>query len=260
MTAPRLRAALVALLIPAGLYAGLCLLMFLTQRSQIYFPVSASAAQGAHSMSFETAGATLRVWEVDRPGPAAVVYFGGNAEDVGASMGPYAEQLPGHSLYFVNYRGYAGSTGEPSEKALVGDAIALYDLLRSRHSDVSVVGRSLGSGVAVQLASARHVERLVLVTPFDNLANVAQAHFPWLPVRLLMLDRYDSAGHAPAIEEPTLVVIAERDEIIPRARTDALVDAFNDRPQVRVLKGARHNDLDLDPDYLREVGAFLAAR
>ena len=258
MTAPRLRATLVALLIPAGLYAGLCLLLFITQRSQVYFPVGESAIQGAASMSVETEGATLKVWTVERPGSTALIYFGGNAEDVGASIGAFAERLPGHSLYFVNYRGYAGSTGEPSETALVGDAITLFDRLQARHPKISVLGRSLGSGVAVQLASARAVDRLVLVTPFDSLVNVAGAHFPWLPVRLLMLDRYDSAARISAVRAPTLVVVAEADEIVPRARTDALIDAFTVRPRVLVLEGAGHNDLDLDPSYLREVAGFLA--
>ena len=257
MTAPRLRATLIALLIPAGLYAGLCLLLFFTQRSQVYFPVGESAVQGVASKSFETEGATLKVWMVERPGPAALIYFGGNAEDVGASIGAFAERLPGHSLYFVNYRGYAGSTGEPSESALVGDAIALYDRLQARHPKVSVLGRSLGSGVAVQLAGSRTVDRLVLVTPFDSLVNVARAHFPWLPVRLLMLDRYESAVRAPDVTAEALVVIAGEDEVIPRARSEALVDAFRTRPRVVVLEGGRHNDIDLDPRYLDEVVAFF---
>jgi pimeloyl-ACP methyl ester carboxylesterase len=255
-----LRATLVALLIPAGLYAGLCLLMFVTQRSQMYFPVAESDVDGASAMRLETDGATLKIWAVQRPGVAALVYFGGNAEDVGASIGAFAERLPDHSLYFVNYRGYAGSTGEPSEAALVGDAVTLYDRLRSRHSRISVLGRSLGSGVAVQLASVREVERLVLVTPFDSLASVAQGHYPWLPVRVLMLDRYESASCAPSIRAEALVVVAEADEVIPRARTDALIRAFKVRPRVLVLEGARHNDLDGDPAYLPEVVEFLAAR
>jgi pimeloyl-ACP methyl ester carboxylesterase len=254
----RLRALVLPVLILAALYLGLCLLMFLTQRSQIYFPVRESAAAGASALPFESDGATLRIWTVERAGPAALIYFGGNAEDVGASIGVFAARLPDHSLYFVNYRGYGGSTGRPSEDALVGDAIALYDRLHARHPEISVLGRSLGSGVAVQLAGERHVERLVLVTPFDSLVNVARAHFSWLPVALLMIDRYDSGARAQSVGAPVLVVAAEADEIVPRARTDALIDAFKIRPRVIVLNGARHNDLDLDPAYLREVVDFLA--
>jgi uncharacterized protein len=255
--ARRLRVVLLLFLVPAGLYAGLCLLMFLTQRSQIYFPVRESTARGATPFQFDVEGAKLKVWAVERPGGAALLYLGGNAEDVGASIDRFAERLPGYSLYFVNYRSYGGSTGKPSEGALVADAIALYDELRSRHADVSVLGRSLGSGVAAQLASRRKIRRLALVTPFDSLVNVARAHFRWLPVGALMLDRFDSARRAPAIAAETLVVIAEADEIVPRANSEALVQAFKSRPRVVVLAGAGHNDIDLDPRYLDEVAGFL---
>ena len=251
------RQVFMVLLVPASLYAGLCLLVFLTQRSQIYYPVRESEAPGAKPMLFAGKGAGIKVWNVARPGPAALLYFGGNAEDVGASIGRFAERLPGYSLYFVNYRGYGGSTGRPTEDALVADAIALYDQLRATHAEISVVGRSLGSGVAVQLAAARDVERLALVTPFDSLVNVARAHFRWIPVGLLMLDRYDSAAGAPEIAADVLVVIAGADEIIPRGRSDALVEAFRSPPRVVVLEGARHNDIDLDPRYLDEVAGFL---
>ena len=255
--ARHVRQVFLALLVPASLYAGLCLLVFLTQRSQIYYPVRESAAPGATPMLFARDGAEIKVWTVERPGPAALLYFGGNAEDVGASIGLFALRLPNHSLYFVNYRGYGGSTGRPSEDALVRDAVSLYDHVRATHSEVSVVGRSLGSGVAVQLASGRDVRRLALVTPFDSLVNVARTHFQWLPVGLLMRDRFDSAREAPAIAADVLVIIAEADEIIPRGRSDALIEAFRSRPRVVVLEGARHNDIDLDSRYLDEIAAFL---
>jgi len=247
------------LLVPAGIYAGLCLLMFFTQRSQIYFPVRESHASGATAMRFPVDGAELKVWVVARPGPAAILYFGGNGEDVGFNVASFSASFPEHTLYLVNYRGYGGSTGRPTERGLVADAIALHDHLRSRHAQVSVVGRSLGSGVAVRLASERKVHRLVLVTPFDSLVNVARAHFPYLPVGLLMRDRYDSTGLAPAIEARTLVVIAGADEIIPRARTDALVASLRPgQARVVVLERARHNDIDLAPRYLDELREFLA--
>ncbi len=253
-----LRQVFLFLLVPACLYAVLCLLMFFTQRSQIYYPVRESAVPGATPMLLGVEGAALKIWTVERPGRPALIYFGGNAEDVSASIGMFAQRLAGYSLYFVNYRGYGGSTGQPSEDALVGDAIALYDHLQASHAEVSVVGRSLGSAVAMQLASERNPKRVVLVTPFDSLVNVARDHFRWIPVGLLMLDRFDSASRAPAVAADALVVIAEADEIIPRARTDALVGAFRSRPRVIVLAGARHNEIDLDPRYLDEVATFLA--
>ncbi len=252
-----MRFLLLLVAVTAGLYAVLCLLMFATQRSQMYFPVRESAAPGATAEFLALEDARIKVWAVERPGEAALIYFGGNAEDVGASVARFAALMPEHSLYFVNYRGYGGSSGEPSEAALTGDAVALYDWLRPRHREISVLGRSLGSGVAVRLATEREIRRLVLVTPFDSLVAVARAHYGWLPVGLLMLDRFDSASRAPKVGAEALVVIAAEDEVIPRARSDALVAAWPSPPRVVVLDGAGHNDLDLDPRYFGELAKFL---
>ena len=240
-------------------YALLCGWMYVTQRSQMYFPTPDSTAAPARAWWIENSGERIKVWVVPRAGPSALLYFGGNAEDVAGSVQPLLEALPEHSLYLVNYRGYGGSTGQPTETALRADALAVFDEVRRRHAVLSVMGRSLGSGVAVQLASARPVERLVLVTGFDSLANVAAAHFPWLPVRLLMKDRYESARLAPDVSAPVLMVIAGHDEIIPRARSDALASAFRGgQAAVVVLPGVGHNTLDLSPQYLRSVRRFMA--
>jgi hypothetical protein len=121
------------------------------------------------------------------------------------------------------------------------------------------MGRSLGSGVAVQLAAARPVERLVLVTPYDSLVNVAREYFRWLPVGLLMRDRYESARRASQVSAPVLVVIAGDDEIIPRKRSDAIAAAFAPgQARVVVVPGVGHNTLDLSPKYLMSVRTFLS--
>jgi pimeloyl-ACP methyl ester carboxylesterase len=124
---------------------------------------------------------------------------------------------------------------------------------------VVVMGRSLGSGVAVQLAAARPIERLVLVTPFDSLVNVAREYFRWLPVGLLLRDRFDSVQWAAQVSAPVRVVIAADDEIIPRARAEALVKAFPaSQVSVEVVPGVGHNTLDASPLYLPSVAAFLS--
>lgn len=247
------------LLVLLGTYVALCALLFFAQRSQIYFPVSESNPAGADSIRFAGGGEDLKIWTVSRPGTQALLYFGGNAEDVAFNLAAFASAFPEHSLYLVNYRGYGGSGGSPSESGLVADAIALYDHLQPRHPEISVIGRSLGSGVAVQLAGARRPHRLVLVTPFDSLVNVARAHYPYLPIGLLLRDRYESADRASAVEADTLIVIAGSDEIIPRASSNALAAAFPAaQARVLVLEGARHNDIDNDPHYLGQLRAFLA--
>jgi hypothetical protein len=150
----------------------------------------------------------------------------------------------------MHYRGYGRSTGKPTEVALHADAIALFDQMAREHTEITVIGRSLGSGVAIRLAAERPVARLVLVAPYDSVAAVAAQQFALFPVRWLILDRFDSASLAPAIRAPTTVIVAERDEVIRRERSDALVARFAPGvAQVIVIPGAGHNTLDGRPDY-----------
>jgi uncharacterized protein len=243
----------------AGAYLALCAFMFATQRSQIYFPTAESHHSGAEVLRLESHGERIKVWQVRRPGARALIYFGGNAEDTALNIDAFSVAFPDHSLYLVNYRGYGGSSGRPTEAGLTADALTAYDHVRSEHSDITVMGRSLGSGVAVYLASERPVTRLVLVTPYDSLVNVARHHFRFLPVGALMRDRYDSASRAPQVRAPVLVVIAANDEIIPRARSEALVAAFPaEQVRTALIAGQGHNTLDLAPDYLGSVANFLA--
>lgn len=239
-------------------YLLLCAWVFATQRAQIYFPTPASDAPGAEALWLDSHGERIKVWVVARPGPRALVYFGGNAEDVGLNVEDFARAFPAHSLYLVNYRGYGGSSGRPSEAALAADARAVFDHVLARHPEASVMGRSLGSGVAVRLASERPVERLVLVTPFDSLVNLAKEYFRWLPVGLLLRDRYDSAGRAALISAPVLLVVAGEDEIVPLRRSQALAAAFRaEQARVVIAPGVGHNTLDRSPVYLDSVRGFL---
>jgi pimeloyl-ACP methyl ester carboxylesterase len=188
-----------------------------------------------------------------------LIYFGGNAEDVSLSVDALSDALPETSLYLVNYRGYGGSSGQPSEAALCADALAVHDRVLGERAEVDAMGRSLGSAIALHLASARPVRRLVLVTPFDSLVAVAQHHFRWLPVGLLMLDRYEASTRVRSIRAPALVIVATRDEIIARARSDALVRQFPaGSVRVESVEGAMHNTLDDHPRYLEAVREFFA--
>ena len=253
-----MRGAATLLVFVGVVYLGLCAFMFATQRSQIYFPTRESAHPHARVLRLASDGEQVKVWNVQRPGSRALIYFGGNAEDTAGNIDDFSVAFPDHSLYIANYRGYGGSTGRPSERALLADALALHDHVRDRHEDVVVMGRSLGSGVAVHVASERPVGALVLVTPYDSLVDVARSHFPFLPVGLLMRDRYDSAARAARVTAPVFVVIAGDDQIIPRARSEALVNAFRvGQVRLTTIPEVGHNTLDGAPEYLQSVSAFL---
>lgn len=240
------------------IYLALCLLMYLMQRRLMYFPVPETTLPGVESMQLPVDGAKLKIWTLNTDARQAIIYFGGNAEDVAGNIPAFSEAFSGSALYLVNYRGYGGSSGRPTETALLGDALRLYDHIAGRHARIAVIGRSLGSGVAVHLAAQRPVSRLVLVTPFDSIAAVAQTHYPLMPVAPFIRDRYNSARRAAAVNAPTLIVIAEHDEIIPRARSQALIDSFRDKPvQVTEIVGANHNTLDEYTQYLHALQDFL---
>lgn len=155
-----------------------------------------------------------------------MIYFGGNAEDVSITRNMLAELLPDTDLYLLHYRGYGGSEGHPSEAAIRADARALYAFVAQRHRQVSVAGRSLGTGPAVHLAALQPVQRLVLLVPFDSLLAVARAAMPWLPVDWLLLDRWEADAEAPKVKAPTTIVAAPRDQVVPVRHAEALAQAF----------------------------------
>lgn len=254
-----MRTLLTFLVIVAVAYLALVAFVYVTQRGQIYFPTAESQHPQAQALWIDSEGERIKVWVVPRPGSRALLYFGGNAEDVAGNIDLFAAAFPDRSLYLVNYRGYGGSSGRPTEAGLQADALAVFDHVRQERAGIAVMGRSLGSGVAVQLASTRPVERLVLVTAYDSLVNVAREYFRWLPVGLLLRDRYESATRANEVEAPVLIVIAGDDEIISRARSEALAAAFTTgRVQIEVVPGVGHNTLDESPAYLEAVRRFLA--
>ena len=240
---------LLALILVA--YLGLCAALFVFQRSLIYFPQRFAPASGTTTLVVPAEGARVvaTVWPHD--GPKALVYFGGNAETVTHSLPHLVAAHPDHAIYLMNYRGYGGSAGKPSEAALYADALALFDQVASTHSHVVAMGSSLGSGVAVYLASRRPVARLVLVTPFDSLEALAASHYRIFPVRWLLQDKYESWRYAPEVTAPTLVIAAEHDEIIPRASTELLHSRFRSGlARYQVVAGAGHNTVSASPAYV----------
>lgn len=221
-------------------YCLLCLLLYLLQRQLIYFPVAAQLP-ATDPLLLQQADTTVLVSREARDSAQALLYFGGNAEDVSVSLPEFAAAFPEHAIYLMHYRGYGGSSGKPSEQALVADALALYDQLQSNHSNITVIGRSLGSGIAVQLAAQRKVAQLVLITPFDSLSALASRQFPFITVQWLLQDSYKSVEYAPAINSPTLLLVAEQDEIIGRAHSETLHQAFTPGVATLIRYSGNHN-------------------
>lgn len=235
----------------ALLAMGILVWIFFSQRSLIYFPQPRSNRDAA-VMSLPSPAGSILVSTRPVPGPDAVLYFGGNAEDVSADMPDFSRAFPTAAIYLLHYPGYGGSAGHPTEKAITAAAFALFDAVHVQHKNVILIGRSLGSGVAIHVASQRAVARIVLVTPYDSLVDVAEAHYPFLPNRWLMIDKYDSWKYAPDVTAPTKIIAAADDEIIPRASTERLRARFSKTSvSYVVVPNAGHNSISDNPGYLQ---------
>lgn len=239
-------------------YLAVCAALFFFQRSLIYFPQPAANRDPAATRQLQVAGTEVAVSVRPGTGPKALIYFGGNAEDVSARLPAFAQAFPSHAMYLLHYRGYGASPGSPTEKAIQSDALALFDHVRERHADITLVGRSLGSGVAIQVASQRPASKLVLVTPYDSLQELAARQFPAFPVRWLLVDKFEASRHAPQVTVPTLLIAAAQDEVIPAWSTAQLHARFRKGlARLEVLPGTSHNTISQHPDYLPLLRSML---
>jgi pimeloyl-ACP methyl ester carboxylesterase len=236
--------------IGAGIYVLVCLNLFVFQRSIMYYPQPRSNEQGSVLLSSSTKYGIINVSAHPHPGTSAVIYFGGNAEDVSQTVPDLADAFPNRALYALHYPGFGGSSGKTDQETIFAEALDLFDNVFTDHTDVTVIGRSLGSGVAVWVASQRPVSRLVLVTPFDSFADPASAQYPFVPVRWLLRDKYESWRYAPKVKAPTLIIVAGDDELVPRSSSDRLLTRF--APGIAtetVLPGVGHNTIQDSPGY-----------
>jgi pimeloyl-ACP methyl ester carboxylesterase len=170
-----------------------------------------------------------------------------------------ARNAPGAGWLLVDYRGYGSSEGAPSENTLVQDALQWYTLAKEKlgAQKILLFGRSLGSGVAVQIAARHAVDGVITVAPFDSLTALAQHYYPSLPVKWMLKHPFDSASHASSIAAPLLCLVAGRDEVIPIVHSKRLFDAWKGPKRWVELQGAGHNSTDDAPAFWQAIREFL---
>ena len=233
-----------------SVYILVALLLFVFQRGLLYFPTG----KYAHHLPVEqylNEGERIDVVVLNPNQQDAILYFGGNGESIVHSAVAFTDVFE-QTVYFVNYRGYGGSTGQPTEQALYSDAQYIYDVIKKRHSKISVIGRSLGSGVATFLAASRPIDKMALITPYNSIQQIAQDRFPVYPMSILLKDKYVSVDRVKNIESRTLVLLAERDRVIPKEYSMRLIAAFPEHQIiVKTMPNTGHNSLsDTDEYYL----------
>lgn len=232
-----------------------------------YLTSIASRENGVEEVHLTTPdGVKLHGWLKHPPGAQrgerfpVVIVFGGVRRET-SWMINQGDKPREWGWLFVNYRGYGLSQGEPSEQAILADAKLVYDYAAARPdvdpASIVLLGRSLGSYVAVKVASERKTRGAILATPFDSFAALGAERYPYLPVGLLLNGRYDSAAIAPAITVPALFVLAENDNVTPVENGAALARVWGGPQRTVTLAHARHYGIERRAEFWRAVGEFL---
>lgn len=181
----------------------------------------------------------LYIQGIDAKDKPIVLIFSGNSQDVFVIASTVHQYLPSHDVVGVNYRGYGFSDGLPSERAILADALRIYDAVAATHPgrEIVVYGQSLGTSVAAYVGAHRDVAGVMLLTPFDSMEALGQAKYPWLPVKYLVKHRFYSTEFVKNIEAPVSVLVAENDIVVPKAHSDRLLAAFKKAPSVMTVPG-----------------------
>jgi pimeloyl-ACP methyl ester carboxylesterase len=197
-------------------YAAVLAFLYFYQRNMLYFPTPLTAEQISNHDPYTSLGVQskdgliLRSWQADGDkDKKTFVFFHGNAGNA-ANRIPMMKILmqAGHPIVLAEYRGYGNNSGSPSEEALISDAHLLIDKLKLGglvEEDMIFMGRSLGTGVATQLASLYNCAALILVSPYSSLTDVASGHYPYFPVTFLMKDKFNSAEIIKNVTAPILM-------------------------------------------------------
>jgi fermentation-respiration switch protein FrsA (DUF1100 family) len=252
------------------LYVGMAAILYVAQRSMMYFPDTAHATPAQAGLP-EAAEVTLTAsdgvrsvaWHVpprDDTRPV-ILYFHGNGGALSYRVQRFRKLIgDGVGLVALEYRGFGGNDGSPSEYGLIADGEAAYAFAAARYPARQLVlwGESLGTGVAVQLAAEKPVGRVILEAPFTSAAAVASARYWYLPVRLLMKDQYRSDESIGKIAAPVLILHGAHDHVVPFAMGERMFELTKapNKHIVRFLDGD-HEDLDVH-GALHAVGRFLA--
>jgi dipeptidyl aminopeptidase/acylaminoacyl peptidase len=257
------------------LWLGLTAAVAANQRRLVFNPTVEREVKNPRSSGHRTRPVVLRAKDGTRlsgwlmtplvPGKhPAVVYFGGRSEEVSWVVRDAGKLFPGMAVLAVNYRGYGDSHGVPAEIHMVEDGCMLFDWMAARvHVDprrIAVVGRSLGSGVAVQVAKERPAHSVVLITPYDSILALAKRKFRVMPIEYMLRHRFESIKFAPSLKAPTFVLRAASDDVVPHSHTDQLVAKLARLCGDEVVPDSDHMNIPYLEETQGRIAAFLTTQ
>lgn len=256
-----------ALTAAAG-WGFLVLALYVSQRAILFQPgverqdPAASRVPEMSVVSARTAdGLELRGWwHPASPGRATILYFHGNGGSIGDRDHKARRLLDrGYGLLLAGYRGYGGNPGKPSEAGLFADGrawLAALERLGVPSRDAVLYGESLGSGVVAALATETAVAAVVLEAPYTSIVDIAALRYWFVPVRRLVLDRFDTESRMPGLRAPVLIIHGSDDRVVPVGHGRRLHAAGQGEKRLAVIAGGGHTDL-FDHGAVEALDAFV---
>lgn len=237
-------------------YITICLSLFFIQKNLIYFPQKEISHQ-EKILEINNDNETIKVIVLNEGKDKSILYFGGNSENVVLNAKDYKNAFKDYTIYMLNYRGYGGSTGKISENNMYSDAQKLYDLIKFKHKEINIIGRSIGTGVATYISSLNTINKLILITPYDSIENIVKDKFPVFPISFILTEKFESIKRINNIKAPILVFKAETDAIIPHSSTDNLIKTYKGSISEVIIKNTDHNDINFSSDFFSKSILFL---
>ncbi len=259
-------------IVVAILYLGICALLYFNQDDLLFHPQPTTQTEVAEILKnypdFDTLSFVMKDGnrtcgfiskDTIKEKLPLVLYFGGNAEEV-SHLADYQKYFPNTIMVLMNYRSFGLSQGTISEQTMFSDALEAYDILITNPeidaNNVIVIGRSIGTGVATYVSSQRKTTATVLITPYENMIDVAFEKYPFVPISLLIKHRFESDTYAPNIASPMLALISKNDQIIPKHHAYKLVEAWKGKTEVLEVD-ENHNSIMSNETVWERIEGFV---
>ncbi len=254
------------------LYATVCALLYFNQDDLLFHPQPTSKQEVIEILNqypeFDTLSFVMKdgnrtygyisKYTIEDKLPL-VLYFGGNAEEV-SHLADFKKYFPNTIMVLMNYRSFGLSQGKISEQTMFSDALEVYDNLianpRVDVNNVIVMGRSIGTGVATYVSSQRKTNATVLITPYENMIEVAFEKYPFVPISLLIKHRFESDTYAPNIKTPMLALISSNDQVVPKHHAYKLKDAWKGKTETLEVN-EDHNSIMNNEDVWKKIESFV---
>lgn len=249
-----------------GVYLLSCFVLYYFQDKLIFFPpapqedVYESVSQ--NEIQISELNKKIHGWDikVNETKSQTILYFGGNAQDV-VYLNFEASEFNVKQLIAINHPGYGKSAGQPTQISIYKNALEVYDWAIKKYQlnpkNIVVMGRSLGSSVATYLAANRQISGLILITPFDSIENIAANQYKYFPIKLLMKHSFPTIDYIGLVTAPTLMLAAERDEIIAEENLANLKQAAGENNRLIRYENVGHNTIQEHNEYYAEINKHI---